>query len=129
MKQELQDNLVKKYPKIFSEVGSTPQQSCMAFGICVDDGWGWLLDELCRELQFDTDNNNEPQIVATQVKEKFGGLRFYVNSATDGQYGAINLAEAMSMSICEQCGTTQDVSQTKTGWIKTLCVKCQKKEV
>jgi hypothetical protein len=93
MKPELEKQLVEKYPKIFQMVGSTPQQSCMAWGICTGDGWYWLLDNLCRELQHNTDVNEQPQVVAAQVKEKFGSLRFYVNSATDEQYGAIHFAE------------------------------------
>jgi len=127
MKQELQDKLVKKYPKIFKMVGSTPQQSCMAFGLCVGDGWYWLIDQLCHVLQHNTDQNNQSQVVAAQVKEKFGGLRFYINSGSDEQFAAISLAEAMSYSICEECGTTKDVSQSKTGWITTLCSSCREK--
>ena len=125
MKPELEKQLVEKYPKIFAEIGSTPQQSCMAFGLCVGDGWYWLIDQLCRELQFDIDNNDKPQVVASQVKEKFGGLRFYVNSATDEQYGAINFAETLSYTICEMCGTTEGVKQTE-GLITSLCKKCAK---
>jgi Zn finger protein HypA/HybF involved in hydrogenase expression len=123
MKPELQKQLVEKYPKIFTMVGSTPQQSCMAWGICTGDGWYWLLDNLCKELQHNIDVNNQPQIVAAQVKEKFGGLRFYVNAGTDEQYGAIHFAEMLSYSICETCGTTEGVKQTK-GWINSLCEKC-----
>jgi len=104
-------------------VGSTPQQSCMAWGICTGDGWYWLIDNLCLQLQHDTDVNDQPQVVASQVKEKFGGLRFYVNGGTDQQYGAIHFAEMLSSSICEICGTTKGVGQTE-GWINSLCEKC-----
>jgi hypothetical protein len=123
MKPELQKQLVEKYPKIFTMVGSTPQQSCMAWGLCIGDGWYWLIDNLCLQLQHDTDVNDKPQVVAAQVKEKFGGLRFYVNGGTDEQYGAIHFAEMLSYTICEMCGTTEGVKQTK-GWINSLCAKC-----
>jgi hypothetical protein len=123
MKPELQKQLVEKYPKIFQMVGSTPQQSCMAWGICTGDGWYWLLDNLCSELQHNTDKNDKPQVIAAQVKEKFGGLRFYVNGGTDEQFGAIHFAEMLSYSICETCGTTKGVKQTK-GWINSLCERC-----
>lgn len=43
--------------------------------------------------------------IVTQVKEKFGGLRFYVNGANDEQYGMIRFAEAMSYKTCEVCGS------------------------
>lgn len=42
--------------------------------------------------------------VAYQVKEKFGGLRFYVDGATPEQYAYINFAESMSTKTCEVCG-------------------------
>jgi hypothetical protein len=66
----------------------------------------------------------EWQVEATQVKEKFGGLRFYINGADDTVYGMITLAEHMSYGICEMCGTTENVTPT-SGWIKYLCQKCK----
>lgn len=125
MKQELQNKLVEKYPKIFAEVGSTPQQSCMAFGICVDDGWYWIIDKLCQSLQFNINNNGHPQVVAAQIKEKFGTLRFYVNHASEAQYEVIHFVESLTYDICEECGTTKDVSQDKGLWVKTLCNSCR----
>jgi len=118
MTPELKKQLVEKYPKIFKMVG----------GLDVGDGWYWLLDQLCRELQYNTDKNNHPQIVAVQVKEKFGVLRFYVNGGIDEQYVIIHFAENLSFSICEFCGTTKDVSRlTKNGWMNTLCSSCREK--
>jgi hypothetical protein len=57
--------------------------------------------------------------VAVQVKEKFGGLRFYVNGATDKHWSYINFAESMSYRTCEECGAP---GKTYTdGWHTTLC--------
>ena len=57
--------------------------------------------------------------VAVQVKEKFGGLRFYVQAATDKHYQYISFAESMSHRTCEQCGAP---GKTYTnGWHQTLC--------
>ena len=59
------------------------------------------------------------QVIATQVKEKFGGLRFYVNGATDKIYNYISFAETMSYKTCEVCGSP---GKTYTdGWHQTLC--------
>ena len=57
--------------------------------------------------------------VAVQVKEKFGGLRFYVERATDKQYDYITFAESMSYRTCEQCGNTGKLYTN--GWHRTLC--------
>jgi hypothetical protein len=57
--------------------------------------------------------------VAVQVKEKFGGLRFYVQAATDKHYQYISFAESMSYRTCEECGNP---GKTYTdGWHMTLC--------
>ena len=57
--------------------------------------------------------------VAVQVKEKFGGLRFYVQAATDAHYKYITFAESMSYHTCESCGAP---GKTYTdGWHRTLC--------
>jgi hypothetical protein len=57
--------------------------------------------------------------VASQVKEKFGGLRFYVQAATDKHYNFISFAESMSYRTCESCGAE---GKTYTdGWHTTLC--------
>jgi hypothetical protein len=66
-----------------------------------------------------------PQVVALQVKEKFGILRFYYQGGDDYVRGLVRMAENMSAVTCEQCGSTDDtVHQTKTNWIRTRCKKC-----
>ncbi len=57
--------------------------------------------------------------VVTQVKEKYGTLRFYVNRATDEQFAMIQFAEAMSARTCEVCGIKG--KQSRGGWVVTRC--------
>lgn len=59
--------------------------------------------------------------VALQVKQKFGGLRFYVNRASDLQHGLIRFAELMSYKTCEVCGSMQGAQLYETKWHKVLC--------
>lgn len=63
----------------------------------------------------------------TQIKEKFGGLRFYYYGGDNAIDGMVNLAESMSYRICEYCGTTEDVGQTQ-GWIVSCCRSCHQSE-
>jgi len=71
---------------------------------------------------------DEWQVEATQVKEKFGGLRFYINGGDDEVYGMISFAEHLSYHICEQCGSTENVKvRSPRGWISTLCDRCYAK--
>jgi hypothetical protein len=70
------------------------------------------------------------QVVATQVKEKFGTLRFYYEGGDDYIDGAVSMAEAMSAVTCEVCSVPAEIRTTRTpvGWIMTLCDECWKKE-
>jgi hypothetical protein len=67
------------------------------------------------------------QVVATQVKEKFGGLRFYYNGGDQLIDGMIRLAEHESYYICEECGSTEHVGITKEGWLFVRCKNCAEK--
>jgi len=57
--------------------------------------------------------------VVIQVKEKYGGLRFYVHGATDEQYAYIRFAEWMSYDTCDVCGNKG--KPNREGWIRTRC--------
>jgi hypothetical protein len=118
MTPELQEKLHQKYPDIFIQKDLPCQQTCMCWGIGCGDGWYGILDWLCSELR-GTD------VVAVQVKEKFGGLRFYVDGATKEDMTKIDCAEGLSNYICEKCGSPIDVKQTGA-WIRTLCKECRK---
>lgn len=61
-----------------------------------------------------------------QIKEKFGGLRFYYHGGDDDIDGMVSLAESISYKICENCGSTKDIGYTK-GWITTMCKDCYEK--
>jgi len=60
------------------------------------------------------------QVVAIQVKEKFGTLRFYFMGGDDVIDGMVSMAESMSARMCEICGvpTTRD---QEDGWVRTRC--------
>lgn len=115
--------LCKKYPLIFAERHRSMQETAMCWGFDCGDGWYDLIDALCGRLQSMTDynpnNDRFPQIVATQVKEKYGSLRFYVRTASDYQDGVIDMAESMSYHICEVCSAPG--TPNKEGWIRTTC--------
>lgn len=59
------------------------------------------------------------QVVAVQVKEKFGTLRFYVDGGDNYTDGMIRIAEGMSGVTCEACGNPG--RRTEGGWVSTLC--------
>jgi hypothetical protein len=58
-----------------------------------------------------------------QIKEKFGGLRFYTYGGDEEFDGAVRMAEKMSLLICENCGAWGHCREDR-GWAKTLCDVC-----
>lgn len=95
--------------------------TAMCWGFAVGNGWYSLIDVLCEELQRDTDHQGAPQVVATQVKEKYGGLRFYVEGATDRQSAMIEVVEALSYRTCEECGSPGTLDERPGHWMTTRC--------
>lgn len=61
---------------------------------------------------------------AAQVKEKFGGLRFYMEGSTDEIREIVREAEAECWKTCESCGTKKDVAIRKGSWVRVLCLEC-----
>lgn len=123
MSPELDRQLCEKYPKIFANRNGDPKETLMYWGFECGDGWYDLIDRLCSNLQWNTDKNNHtgkyPQVVAVQVKEKFGGLRFYVDRSTDVQEAVIGFVENLSYHTCDVCGAPG--KQRGSGWVTTRC--------
>jgi hypothetical protein len=104
MDAELQDQLYQRYPAIFAERLLPATETAMCWGITIGNGWYQLIDGLCAQLQRETDRDGAAQVVAAQVKEKFGTLRFYAHDLSDRQSGMIALAIELSGRICDVCG-------------------------
>ena len=89
-------------------------------GVDIGDGWVALVDTLCRRIEAHVALEELGEPVVGQVKEKFGGLRFYFDGPNDDYIsGLITMAESMSYRICEDCGKPGEVRSG--GWIRTLC--------
>ena len=87
----------------------------MSHGICgCGNGWYGIIKRLIEDL---IELGWDKQIC--QIKEKFGGLRFYINSGSEDIHKRIKLAADASYITCEKCG---ELGETRGGgWIQTLC--------
>ena len=83
----------------------------------ISNGWLPMIQNLILKL-IDTGWNRE----VCQVKEKFGGLRFYINDGNKEIFSIIREYENMSYHICELCGKKGEL-RTDIGWYRTLCEK------
>lgn len=146
MKLELEQQLVAKYPKLFSDYGGDVKDTCMAFGFECGDGWCNLIEALCRSIQEHCDfiNRMHPhrqfQPVAVQVKEKYGSLRFYLDfhyaeKLDESEMvkvretcifidGMVSMAEAMSERVCSQCGGTFTLDRDQP-FPHSICDACE----
>ncbi len=88
---------------------------------------GWLKNEVQTQEEYETNKKLMDDFKIVQIKEKFGGLRFYVEG-TDYKkhkeiHGWIQFAESMADTLCEGCGTNQGLGMT-SGWMRTICEPC-----
>ncbi len=136
MNKTLDNFLSENYPRIFEERSLTVYQSCMGRGFECGNGWFPLIDLLCHKIQNYIDTYNRynkpeariPQVVFLQVKEKFGGLRIYHKGGDAYCEGLISMAESISYSFCEICGTGGCLHVGHTsGWIQSVCKECSKR--
>ena len=103
------------YPKMFADRYG---------GFAVGAGWWPILEALCANIQSHIDWRNResetvPQVVVEQIKEKFGGLRFYYQGGDEQVHGMVRMAEAWAANCCEECCAPG--KSRNGGWIRTLC--------
>jgi hypothetical protein len=137
MKSELELELVKKYPKILRDYKGDMMQTCMAWGMECDDGWYELLDKCMEKLQYFCDicskQGTKVQVIANQIKEKYGTLSFYYSGEGGTQTDwsiiddIINEAERKSAYICEVTGKHGEICR-RGGWFRTLCYEEARKD-
>jgi hypothetical protein len=125
MTKELELKLVEKYPKILKNYGGDKKVTCMHWGMECGDGWYNLLDETMYKLQHICDTMHV-QVIAEQIKEKFGSLRFYYRVETNFNTvesiitSVVHSAERESLHICENTGKIGYKCQSQNGWMKVL---------
>lgn len=162
MKPELDKALCEKYPKMFVNRHADMKTTAMCWGFECGDGWYTIIDTLCEALtnsyttcidfgdgQYE-DAGDAPQVIVSQVKEKYGALRFYYYIKCQGlkytelcaKYGnnnaaiqnwisdyekyydgAVHMAEVMSSRTCEETGQIGELhvsGGTQNGWLKTI---------
>jgi len=125
MKEQVdrEEEIKKKYPKIF---GSNQENTHRHFMFECNSGWFDLIDILCGKIQSRVDRHSLEQVVALQVKEKFGGLRFYCSGGDDVTDAYVEFAESLSYKTCENCGIPGQ-SRSVRGWVHTSCDSCLEK--
>lgn len=107
-------------------------------GFAIGPGWYQIIRSLCANIQSYIDSRechrlslvkSNPmkrelpekieQVTVDQIKEKFGGLRFYYSGGDEKIDGMVTMAESWAAHTCETCG--KPGKSRDGGWIRTLC--------
>lgn len=111
-------------------------------------GWHWIVEDVHKKLL-----HLDPYYTVQQVKEKFGGLRYYfepTDDARENQNGVlyeimndvVRNAEYLAYHTCMYCGNSSAMQDTQRGvkwdstvklhtdgWYRTLCDTCEEERL
>lgn len=146
MQAQLQAELLRRYPKFFRQPGKRLLNLDVISGlegrllddwapfdergIECGDGWFALIDRLSRACENEiatlvaqgVPKEGWPRIA--QIKEKFGGLRFYVRGplSEDLRAQILQAENIESLCTCECCGAP---GRPREGpWLRSYCDNC-----
>ena len=113
----------QKYPNLF---GPSPHEGFDTNSTYVEVPKGWypLLDAMFEEIDAEIARDPSSWIALDQVKEKYGTLRVYFTGGNDKIDSIVERYEERSAVTCERCAG-EDPTQSREGWVKTLCPACQ----
>lgn len=92
----------------------------------VEPGWFQILDELCVQIEQRLADLGLTTacLHVRQIKEKFGGLRFYYSRDSSVNFDLLDLVEAAkerSTRTCSTCGKPGELRLTPRGWVIAAC--------
>ena len=117
-----QTELVKRYPLLFQSDEPAHARGCPTVG----DGWHLVVEKAIERIDAAVAGLPRGSLQIVQIKEKFAGLRLYVEWAAllpevaAKVQEAIDLAEARSYCTCETCGAVGRLYDDD-GWFTTRC--------
>lgn len=131
MKEELIWALAFDYPRLY--IGTRRRYESASFqGITCGDGWEpivrWLSAAIERLIEIEPKDEQE-FYRCIEVRERFGGIEFYMNDATEEMTKLVKIATSESFKVCEFCGQPGVLRQDGRRGAKTLCEACRGKVV
>jgi hypothetical protein len=128
MNYKLESELKLKFPQLLDDLEYLE----------VGDGWSNIVENMCFLIQNDYNIKSrenplvkQPKLI--QIKQKFGGLRAYLENSQQSEYvnAVIDMAERMSYCTCEFCANAVNTANDYThlnGWRIILCKECRKEK-
>jgi len=114
----------KQFPFLFEPTGRE-EQPLQFVSLDIGKGWYTLVYTLCGAIKEYLGTVRDEDFVknfyAIRIKQKFGGLRFYVSRSDKVIYNMVREAEEASWEMCEECGRFG--VPRPLSYIETLCQK------
>ncbi|EYD74374.1 hypothetical protein Rumeso_04059 [Rubellimicrobium mesophilum DSM 19309] len=115
--------MMDDFADLFGSAPHSPRETLMAFGFSCGPGWLPLIQGCLANLRLIVEEDGLADLRVIQVKEKYGQLRIYASTGNDRVWELLQLAEAASGQICENCGGPSQVAW-RGDWLTTLCPVC-----
>lgn len=121
MNDQNTQKLLRDFPKLYSDHDKPMTETAMCWLFECGDGWYDIIYTLSNQLTWLSDMQNA-DVRASQVKEKYGILSFYLDGSTDIMDACVRSAEIKSARTCELCGNWGRLRGKY--WVQTLCDEC-----
>jgi len=99
----------------------------------VSDGWDGLVEDFVEELSTASKDFRDGSVTISQIKEKFGGMRIYVDYDLPSEQISdlekiVVKYEKFSLKTCSVCGIEERQMHKRNGyWDIVICEECHSK--
>jgi hypothetical protein len=128
--QKYRDKIMDDHPLLYRGRNKPITESLMSWGFSCEDGWLPLIERLSDRIEAEIIRlHNEGGVAekdlpeVKQVKQKFGGLRFFVRPKNDTIEAAVMEARDEADRTCEFCGSPGKLYEKRH---YTCCKDCAK---
>ncbi len=130
MNKQLTEKIFQHCPLIYRSNRDGSNTLVNRYGFECGDGWFELISNFSNQAEAKVKEMKEEGVeeiklpLVLQVKEKFGGLRIYMDDTYGMMNALIDSALKEAARTCELCGQSGIRRESKTGWWMTLCDEC-----
>lgn len=130
MNSQLIKQLFDECPLIYRKKDDGAETIVLRRGVECGDGWFQLIHQLSLGIESIAQRMQRENVPismiphVSQVKEKFGGLRVYLDKSAAGVDEVVDVARQRAAKTCELCGQLGKKRITKSEWVMVLCDNC-----
>ncbi|GHE06456.1 hypothetical protein GCM10008024_40860 [Allgaiera indica] len=116
--------IMRRFPALFSTGPWTTSKTLLGWGFSCGLGWYPIIERLSTDLSEIVREDQLSWFQVSQVKQKFGELRFYVRGGNNRTAARIREAVEEAATTCERCGHRPAELHNIGGMLATYCPAC-----